>query len=438
MTRSNLSLGSGALAFALFAQSSTAQQAHPSPASAPTTPVSGAISEARVRDIVFAADDAYRDGRYDQAADAFDEAYLIRPQAALLFNIGKCHEKSWLITGRDSSAKSAVEAYRQYLAEVDRSSPKSRHAEAEQSLERLSPAVERNGRTPGLAPATPRAATRSTRIMIGASIVGAVARIDGSPPRPLPLLEPVQPGTHRIVVSRAEFLDEEREVIVTEGELYPVHAELRPAPGSLTVRTKAGSAIYVDGRFSAKAPLNRPLSLAPGMHDIAVVDAGRVPWGQRTEVLRASESTVDAPLRLSPYRWASFGLMGVATIAASLAVYEGTSAAVHDLWATRFLSRRAKGDVLLESGDLAAYNHDGEARDSARAQAFTYGTIASLLGLAAAGAYFMDKPSVGDVVYERSATEPSKTDNPVSPSVTTTVTPALSGTAAGIDVRIRF
>ncbi len=60
-------------ALALTAEAS-AQQAH--------------TVDTRVRDLVYAADDAYRDGRYEEAAEAFEEAYRLNPQAALLFNVG--------------------------------------------------------------------------------------------------------------------------------------------------------------------------------------------------------------------------------------------------------------------------------------------------------------------------------------------------------------
>lgn len=392
--------------------------------------------DARVRDIVYAADDAYRDGRYEQAADAFDEAYRLKPQAALLFNIGKCHEKHWLISGREPSLQAAVDAYRKYLREIDRTSPKSRHVEAEQSLERLSPALDRGPKSSAATQAVTPAA-RTTRLMVGASVAGATVRIDGSTPRPLPLMEPVAPGPHDIVIARAEYVSDVRHVVVAEGELFPVHADLRPAPGSVSITTRDQAAIYVDGRFAARSPLAHPLSLEPGMHDVAILEAGRVPWGRRVDVPRAGALTVDGPLRLSAYRWTSYALMGLAGAFGAYASYEAGSALAHELWARRFLSQRDSQKVLTQD-DLASYNHDASARDEARTQAFTYGTVASILGLAAAGLYFMDKPTVADVVYDRQDADGEKTPTAPKPATDLTITPHVTSNAGGVDLRLSF
>jgi tetratricopeptide (TPR) repeat protein len=365
--------------------------------------------DTRVRDLVYAADDAYRDGRYEEAAEAFEEAYHLNPQAALLFNVGKCHEKRWLVKPAEVALRAAVEAYRRYLAVVDRSSPKSRHGEAELALERLTPAFERLAAST-TKPATERApaprAARATRIMIGASVPGAQVRIDSGPSRDLPLVEPVAPGKHHLLISRNEYLDEERDVIVGEGELAPIHAELRPAPGRLVVDAPTGTGVYVDGRFVGRAPLAQPLVVDAGPHAVALLDLGRSPWGRTVDVARAGTATVAGDPRRSAFRWASFGLMGLAGVSAAVAGYEFGSSLAHGLWADRFLNKRSRGEVLTE-GELAAYAHDVDAYESARTNAFTFGTTASVLGLAAAGLYFIDRPTVADVVYEKDEAAPA-------------------------------
>lgn len=386
--------------------------------------------DARVRDLVYAADDAYRDGRYDEAADAFEEAYRVHPQAALLFNVAKCHEKSWLLRTREADLRAAVAAYRRYLAAVDRSSPKSRHGEAEIALERLTPAFDKLG-APAAAPLeNPKSAPRTTRLMVGASVVGASARVDDAPAKPLPFLEHVSAGKHRVRVTCPEYLDEDREVVVAEGELTPIHAEMRPAPGDLVVRAPEGTAIYVDGRFAGRAPLPAALRVPAGDHDVALLDGGRVPWGRRVTVARASNAVVEGAPKRSTYRWAAYGLAGLAVLAGAGAGYEAGTALVRDLRVRRFLTRREQGEPLGER-DLANYASDVAAHEEAQSRALTFAIVTSVLGLGAAGLYFIDKPTVADVVYEHEA--PANTDPP-----RVSVTPVFTTTGASIDFTLRF
>ncbi len=388
--------------------------------------------DARMRDLVYAADDAYRDGRYEEAADAFEEAYRVHPQAALLFNVGRCFEKVWLVKARESDLRRAVDAYRRYLAAVDRASAKSRHVEAELALERLSPALERLGVAAGAAVSSPtRPATRATRLMVGASVAGATVRIDDGPPKALPLLEPVSAGKHRVRIACAEHLEEDREVVVAEGELTPIHAEMRPSPGELVVRAPEGTAIYVDGRFAGRAPLPSPLRLAAGDHDVALLDSGRVPWGKRVAVTRASSLSLEGEPKRSAYRWASFGLAGLAVLAGAGAAYNAGTAIVRDVRIQRFLSSRERGDYLDER-DLAAYADNVAVHEEAQSRALTFAIVTSVLGLGAAGLYFIDRPTVADVVYEH---EPSP-GAPSPPSVS--LTPAVGVTGASLDVTVRF
>jgi hypothetical protein len=391
--------------------------------------------DARVRDLVYAADDAYRDGRYEEAADAFEEAYRVHPQPALLFNVGKCHEKVWIIKAREGDLRAAVDAYRRYLAVVDRASPKSRHAEAELALERLSPALEKA--TPAAAGSSSLATktpARATRLMVGASVAGATVRIDDGAPRPLPLLEQVTAGKHRVRIACTEHLEEDREVFAADGELTPVHAELRPSPGELVVRAPEGTAVYVDGRFSGRTPLTAPLRLAPGDHDVALLDGGRVPWGRRVAIARAASVTVEGEPKRSPYRWASFALAGLAVLAGGGAAYEATTAVLRDVRIQRFLASRERGDYLDER-DLAAYADNVSVHDEAQSRALTLAIVSSVLGLGAAGLYFIDKPTVADVVYEHDAEPPAKA-TPVTPTVS--LAPAFGATSAAIDVVVRF
>ena len=56
--------------------------------------------------------------------------------------------------------------------------------------------------------------------------------------------------------------------------------------------------------------------------------------------------------------------------------------------------------------------------------------------LAAAGLYFIDKPTVADVVYDRDAADGVPV--PASPAPELTVTPHLTSNSGTVDVTLRF
>jgi hypothetical protein len=257
-----------------------------------------------------------------------------------------------------------------------------------------------------------------------------VARIDAGPERPLPILEQVNPGKHRVVVRCAEHVDDEREILATEGELTPMHAELRPAPGALFVRAPDGTAIYVDGRFEGRAPLTSPITLAAGEHDVAVLDSGLLPWGRRVTVGRATNVTIEGEPRRSTYRLVSYGLASAAVLSGATAAFFAGTSVVHDLRAQRFLQRREQG-TYLDEADLASYANDAATHDESRGRALTFAIVTSVLTLGAAGLYFLDKPTVADVVYGRD-------DGPAEGKPRTALVPSFGADSAALDLRMRF
>jgi tetratricopeptide (TPR) repeat protein len=55
---------------------------------------------------------AYRQGDFQRAIEAYERAYALRPEATLLFNLGRCHEA----IGTADALAIAIEKYRAYLA----------------------------------------------------------------------------------------------------------------------------------------------------------------------------------------------------------------------------------------------------------------------------------------------------------------------------------
>lgn len=66
-------------------------------------------TEVEARALFVAAQEAYRDGRYEEALDLFERSYARSGRPELLYNVGLCHE-------RLSHDAEAVVHYRRYLA----------------------------------------------------------------------------------------------------------------------------------------------------------------------------------------------------------------------------------------------------------------------------------------------------------------------------------
>ena len=77
----------------------------------------------------------------------------------------------------------------------------------------------------------------------------------------------------------------------------------------LTVTTREGADVAIDGRTAATTPLTRPIEIAPGAHFVAVTHRGYRAYAQDVDIARGEARTLDAPLEVTHQRVASLALI---------------------------------------------------------------------------------------------------------------------------------
>jgi hypothetical protein len=303
----------------------------------------------------------YEEGRFEDAAAAFRDAYAIKPASALIYNEAVCYE-------RMNDRPRAAALFRQYL----QSAPNARdRAAVQRRIEALAgtatatpeaappPAglqgvffIESNpsgatlylddkngpplGQTPWngtldgthtvivVAPGykeerksiTPRpnsvnqlylALSRDQYLgwlEVRANVPEAevyIDNIEGGAAGRAPFMGNLPPGKHTITVRREGFNDEQRSVDIVAGEALKLDLALSPAPiGFVNVSgsTAAGATVKVDGKAVCVAPCR--FRTTAGAHTVSVSRGGQKTYSRRLAIENATET--DLQVRLMPKR----------------------------------------------------------------------------------------------------------------------------------------
>lgn len=154
-----------------------AQAQAPAPAPAPTggpapeeppPAVPGQTPDEQAQRLADEAVEAYRTAKYDDAVRLFKQAYGLRADPAILYNLAKCFDK----TGR---REEALEYYRRYLV-AEGTDPKLRQ-KAEEKVAALSAALRPSAAPPAAAP--PVKAERPGRLFFYSGVGLAAAGVAG-------------------------------------------------------------------------------------------------------------------------------------------------------------------------------------------------------------------------------------------------------------------
>lgn len=355
---------------------------------------------------------AYEARQYLAAALAFEQAYELSDNAAVLFSTAQAFRLHYLLERDVSSLDRAIDLYRRYLVEV---SGGSRRADAAEHLASLE--LQLAQLTPERRAGAPED-ERPTQIMVASRIDGAQAWLDDDGPRPVPLVRAVAPGPHRVRVERDGYFPETLSVVAVEGRLVVAQVDLRPQPARLNVAAPAGAKIALDGRALGEAPLGS-VQIEAGQRLVTVQARGKTGFAKQVTLERGAETYVPVELEDTGQRTFSYVVLGTAAATFTAAMVTGSLALINEAAARGYLLQK---DVLqqedLTGTDLSDYRIH-RARRSRYAKSF-YGTLIASAALGAAGAalYFLDEP--GGAV----------------PSLA--VTPVLGPGTAGLASTLRF
>ncbi len=354
-----------------------------------------------------AGERAYRAQNFDAAAQNFEEAYKQLSLPEIAFSAAQAYRRQYRVDGKPGEVARALALYRADLAEVKQGG---RVRDAADAISELQPEYDRLAAAGKLGAAAQAAHTR-----LGASIAFAdvserdqMKEIEDHAAAPetavtvtiddqqVPAndLVAVEPGTRVIRVRAAGYQPVERKVTAIAGHSDLVDIELQPQPARVTVRTEDGAVVIVDGRQVGVAPTG-VLSLAPGVHLLAIAHRGREPAGHDLSVTRGQTIALEVPLRLTtrrkavPWVTAGAGVLALGAAGATLAALHFDHAASADL-------------AKLHAGDQApavldSYDSNQKWRDRFVGGLWVTGSAAVVIGATAAWLYYFDRPSTEGV-----------------------------------------
>lgn len=371
---------------------------------------------AKAKELFDAGAREYEAGRFDLAIQAFEQAYKIAPRDGITFSIAQAHRREYTKKSSRANLVRAVLLYKEYVAKVKDGA---RVADATRALGEIEPLL--------AAPAaeTPEsvepAAPLKTRVVVNIVVPGTMVSIDGAPPKLAPINEEVKPGKHTVSLTAPGYFDEQREIVLQDGEIAPANLPQREKPAILGLAVESGAEVSIDGRFVGEAPFARPIELPSGRHFVAVLKNGHETFTKDLDLLRGKRTAFVADLTSTTQRDVSYvvlttsaGFGAVAGVFAGLAIERDQAAAsLLDARETRELSQTEVLDYEGARKDRNLYTGIGIGVGAG-------GAALALLGI---GLFVFDKPrpvaaptldAPKGPTGPRPETEPSDIEAPVS------------------------
>lgn len=291
----------------------------------------------RAHTLYRAGSQAYRQGRYDVAIPAFEEARRLAPRPPVLFSLAQSYRLQYFVDGDPDKLARAVALYRAY---VDVVGDGGRRDHAAQHLSTLVPLLR------GLEDGDAAGRSGPGRLIVSTPVEGATAHIGADEPSAMPATFVVAPGPVTVTVAAPGHQSRRTETVAVAGSVVALEVDLEPLPARLAIDAAPGTFVRVDGRLLGQTPLDAPLALAPGRHRVVLAAPGRTAFVQFVDLDRAEEATLAATLETSPLRLTAIGLFvgggllvaggGVATALAFDA--ESDALALEDAYARRGLT----------------------------------------------------------------------------------------------------
>jgi tetratricopeptide (TPR) repeat protein len=206
-------------------------------------------------------------GKAEQGLDLFRKAYKLDPEPALLGQMARIYDKQRDLAG----ARGLYERWVQTETDPDKIA--------------LAKA--------GLADVLDRLTGNLVVSVVPAS---ATVLVDGLPTRVWPGVE-IKRGTHELEVSQAGYVTTKRTFAVLPGGETRLTVKLQAIPGRLAVHCNvAGAKFMLDDADAKPLPLEQPLVLLPGRHDVRVTAEGYEAWTRVVEIGPDSELSIEANL----------------------------------------------------------------------------------------------------------------------------------------------
>jgi len=314
----------------VFATLGTASSVMPTPAFAQS-----ADEIEQAKELFFAGQKAYQDEDFNSAAESFLAAYKLSGRAELLYNVGKSYwQGGKLVEAQD------------YLQQYINAMPEASNAEEviEAIIEIQQEMVSQM--------ATVNVSASQAKLSVYVS--------DEADPRcKLPCSVSLMPGEHTLSVRIPGGDTLSRKIAVQAEEQTSLHFD---TPGQLHIRSdqRSGS-VDIAGVGQYALPMDAPISLRAGSHNISATGPDGAHWqgsievesGELTEISLPMASSVAAPAGegISTLRTVSFALAGLAVGLGAGGVVMGMQAGdTHDSLNARQSALGSVDPLMLEQG----------------------------------------------------------------------------------------
>jgi PEGA domain-containing protein len=346
----------------------------------------GKDNRAEAEKLFRAGEQAFNAGDYIVAAQAFEEAYQLLPLAAIAFSTAQSYRLQYFVDKQPSRLKRAIDLYRLY---VEQTPSGGRREDAVANLSELEPLLGRIEAEMKQEVKAQMITAQTTQLVVTTNVDGATATIDDLSGK-APFTREVAPGEHQVTVEAPGYFPGKQRALAVEGKFLAIEVNLEPRPGLVAVRTEAGAHVAVDGRPAGTTPLPDRLAIPAGKHFVSVTHRGRRSWGREIVLERGQSLDLDAPLRRTGQRTASYFVLGAG------------AAAIAGAGVTGFLAWRADGKAAdldrdrqagtLDQAQLADYFRFRDQRDDRLGETYLLLGAAGVCAFAGAALFLFDEP----------------------------------------------
>jgi tetratricopeptide (TPR) repeat protein len=255
----------------------------------------------------------YLQGKYDEAAKGFQDAFAARDFPQFLYNAGACFHMKGKRDGSAESYTAAIGFYRRYIEVDPKAADRPKVEKAIAVLEAEIKRLKEQQPPPAGTPATPSADVQSlgdakprSLVVIESEPQGATIYVDDRKKGPFgqtPWSGPLE-GTHKVIIEKRGFMVSESEVAGDPNKLFVLRAVLGKENflGWVDVTSNLpGADIYIDDKavgVVAKTPHSQ--NIKPGKHTFWITAEGYDEARIEIEVVPGGTHEVKANLKGTP------------------------------------------------------------------------------------------------------------------------------------------
>ncbi|HEY4179853.1 MAG TPA: PEGA domain-containing protein [Kofleriaceae bacterium] len=261
-----------------------------------------------------AAQQAYVEGRFDDAATGFQDAYEARDFPQFLYNIGAAYHMKGKKNSDGAAYEKAVEFYKKYLEKDPTAPDKAKVEKAIGVLEAEVARLKAAGTAPtGSAPAAPSAEVQS----LGDVKVRGLVVIISDPPNASIYIDDKRKGEfaktpwsgtlegeHKVIIERRGYVINEGTIAADPQKLFTYSASMAPASYLGWVDFKSnvpGAEIFMDDKSIGaigKTPFSQ--NVKPGKHTFWISSEGYDEYKEETEIIAGETKEIAAQLKGNP------------------------------------------------------------------------------------------------------------------------------------------